>query len=304
MRNMRRRNIFKAFLFLLPSLILIIVFFITPAIITGWMSFTGLDYRFEWDWVGFGNYVKMVKDSLVPRILLNTVVYTFGTLALFNVTFGLVLALSTSYIEDRAGLFFRAVWLLPRFTPPVVYAVIWFWILDPTDYGLLNTIRQGIGLQTVDWISEYPWGTIIVTNGVIGASMGMVIFAAAIESIPDDYLRASRVDGASWFGQIRYIILPMIRWPLLFVTAYQTLSLLTSYEYILLITKGGPFYASEVWSLYAYDVAFSTYSGTFQFGYGAALATILVIIGVGASVVYWRLFRFHELMETPRIEVG
>jgi len=76
------------------------------------------------------------------------------------------------------------------------------------------------------------------------------------------------------------------------------------YEYILLITKGGPFYASEVWSLYAYDVAFSTYSGTFQFGYGAALATILVIIGVGASVVYWRLFRFHELMETPRIEAG
>jgi inositol-phosphate transport system permease protein len=297
-------NLSKAFLFLLPALLLTAVFFIAPAIMTGGMSLTGLDYRFVWEWVGVENYVRMARDTLVPKILLNTGVYTFGTLALFNVMFGLLLALSTSYIEDRAGLFFRAVWLLPRFTPPVVYAVVWFWILDPTDYGLLNTIRQAIGFQSVDWISSYPWGTIIVTNGIIGASMGMVIFAAAIESIPDDYLRASRVDGASWFGQVRYVILPMIRWPLLFITAYQTLSLLTSYEYILLITRGGPFYASEVWSLYAYDVAFSTYSGTFQFGYGAALATVLVIIGIVASVVYWRGFRFHGLMETPRIEVA
>lgn len=300
---MRRRNISKAFLFLLPALLLTAVFFITPAIMTGGMSLTGLDYRFVWDWVGLDNYVKMARDSVVPKILLNTAVYTFATLALFNVTLGLALALSTSYIQDRVGLLFKALWLLPRFTPPVVYALIWLWILDPTDYGLLNSIRQGIGLQGVDWISKYPWATIIVTNGVIGASMGMVIFAAAIESIPDDYLRASRVDGASWFGQVRFVILPMIRWPILFITAYQTLSLLTSYEYILLITRGGPFYASEVWSLYAYDVAFSTYSGTFQFGYGAALATVLVIIGIGASVVYWRVFRFHELMEPPRIEV-
>lgn len=303
MANMKIRTISKAYLFLLPALLLTIVFFITPAIMTGSMSFTGLDYRFEWEWVGFENYTKMLRDSLIPKILLNTGVYTFATLILFNVTFALILALATNTIDDKAGLFFKALWLLPRFTPPVVYAVIWFWILDPTGYGLLNTVREGIGLQTVDWVSQYPWGTIIVTNGIIGASMGMVIFAAAIESIPEDYLMASRVDGASWFGQIRYVILPMIRWPILFITAYQTLSLLTSYEYILLITRGGPFYASEVWALYSYDVAFSTYSGTFQFGYGAALATILVVIGIITSVVYWRIFRFRELMVTPQIEV-
>lgn len=277
-------------------------FFVIPVIVTAIMGFTSLDYRFKWDFIGFGNYIRMTKDFLIPKILVNTLVYTFGTLGIFNVTFGLILALLTTSIGERAGLFFRALWLLPRFTPPVVYAAIWLWILSPTKNGLLNGLRDLLGFPPVAWISENPWGVIIVTNGIIGASMGMVVFASAIKSIPRDYLWAARVDGASWFQEVRHIILPLIRWPLMFITAYQTLSLLTSYEYILLITQGGPFHASEVWSLYAYNVAFSSYSGTFAFGYGAALATVLVIIGTIASIVYWKVFRFRKMMTPPKIE--
>lgn len=288
---------------LLPGILMAVIFFVLPALLTVLMGFTGMDYRFRWDFVGLRNYYKMIHDFLIPRILLNTGVYVLGTLAIFNVTFGLILAILTTSVEKRTGLFFRTLWLLPRFTPPVVYATIWFWILDPTGYGLLNSARQMLGLQTVDWIAAHPWGVIIVSNGFIGASMGMVVFASAIESIPRDYRWAAKVDGASWFQEIRYVVVPMIRWPLLFITAYQTLSLLTSYEYILLITKGEPFYRSEVWSLYTYDVAFSAYSGTYEFGYGAALATVLVIIGVVASLVYWKVFKFQRMIKEPVIEV-
>lgn len=296
------RSYFQVAFFLSPGLLLTIGFFVIPVIVTAIMGFTSLDYRFKWDFIGFGNYIRMTKDFLIPKILVNTLVYTFGTLGIFNVTFGLILALLTTSIGERAGLFFRALWLLPRFTPPVVYAAIWLWILSPTKNGLLNGLRDLLGFPPVAWISENPWGVIIVTNGIIGASMGMVVFASAIKSIPRDYLWAARVDGASWFQEVRHIILPLIRWPLMFITAYQTLSLLTSYEYILLITQGGPFHASEVWSLYAYNVAFSSYSGTFAFGYGAALATVLVIIGTIASIVYWKVFRFRKMMTPPKIE--
>jgi inositol-phosphate transport system permease protein len=132
----------------------------------------------------------------------------------------------------------------------------------------------------------------------------MIIFTAALKSIPEDYIRAASVDGASTLQIIRHVEMPMIKWPIMFVTAYQTLSLLTSYEYILLVTDGGPgLFTTEVWALYSYHLAFVQYGGIVKFGYGAALATILVIIGIIMSIVYWKIFRFKELMLEPKIEV-
>jgi len=311
---MKRTALFKIYLFFLPAILIIFTFFFIPAVITTVMGFTDMDFQFKWNFIGFGNYVKMFKDFLIwpvwsdgqivrPNVIVNTIVYVFLTLLLFNTTFGLILAILTTSIERRAGTFFRSVWLLPRFTPPVVYGIIWLALLQPSKRGIFNAIRGFVGLKPLDWISAYPWAVIIVTGGFIGASMGMVIFAAAIDSIPDDLRRAARVDGAGWFQEIRYVVLPLIRWPLLFITAYQTLSLLTSYEIILVITNGGPFFASTVWSLYTYKLAFDTYSGTYAYGYGASLATILVIIGIIASIIYWRIFKFREMMAEPKIEV-
>ncbi|GAG31268.1 unnamed protein product, partial [marine sediment metagenome] len=95
------------------------------------MGFTNMDYRFQWNFVGLYNYFKMLIDPLVSKIILTTFVYTFGTLLIFNVTFGLILAILTTSIREKNGIFFRTIWLLPRFTPPVVYGVIWLWILSP-----------------------------------------------------------------------------------------------------------------------------------------------------------------------------
>jgi inositol-phosphate transport system permease protein len=86
----------------------------------------------------------------------------------------------------------------------------------------------------------------------------------------------------------------------MFVTTYQTLSLLASFEAILLLTNGGPFYATEVWTLYAYHHAF-TFSA---FGYGCAMTFVLVLIGSVVSLLYWRVFRFTRQLQTPPIENG
>ncbi len=292
-------------LFLLaPSIAITLIFYVAPAVITGAMGLTDMDYRLRWNFVGLRNYVDMLEDFLLPGVFWNTLVYTFATLALFNVGFALLLALATAHVDERAGAFFRALWLLPRFSPPIVYGVIWLWILDPTRMGFLNSLWLAAGgRQPVNWISQYPMPVIVVINGVIGASFGMVIFYSAIRSIPRDYLWAAHVDGASWLQQVRYVTLPLIRWPLLFVTAYQTLSLLTSYEYILIVTGGGPYFKTTVWALYAYNLAFGGYYAAYKFGYGAALAMILVAVGIVASVVYWRAFRFRRMMAEPRIEV-
>ena len=87
------------------------------------------------------------------------------------------------------------------------------------------------------------------------------------------------------------------------MVTYQTLSLLTSFEYTLLLTDGGPgLYKTEVWALTAYHRALQTYFGNNQWGYGAAWGFILVIIGVALSVIYLRVFRFNELVQEPKID--
>ena len=127
----------------------------------------------------------------------------------------------------------------------------------------------------------------------------MIIFTSAIRSIPEHLFHAARADGAGALATVWHVTLPAIRWPLSFITVYQTLSLLVSFEYIWLITDGGPFYDTTVYALYVYKRAFE--NG--QYGYGAALALVLVLIGIAASLLMWRFFDMKRLLQQPRIEV-
>jgi len=280
-------------------MIVVILFFIIPVILTIILAFTNMDYSFKWNFVGFQNFKDIPSDFIIPRVINNTFIYTFVTLGFFNVGMALLISLLTTSISDKLGSFFRTLWMLPRLTPSVVYGLLWLWIFDPTEYGLMNYLRSFFSLQPQDWLYSSPMLMIILINGFIGASMGMLVFTAAIKAIPEDYFRAARIDGASWFMIVRKITLPLIRWHILFVTAYQTLSLLASFEYILITTDGGPVYRTEVWALYTYHNAFSN----FRFGYGASLSVILVVIGVVSALVYMKFFGFETLMSKPRIEV-
>lgn len=232
----------------------------------------------------------------------NTAIYVAFTLA-FNVGFGLFLALSTFYLPAAQAATFRAIWFLPRILPPVLYVLMWKWFT--WDTGFISTVTGWFGLSSKNWMLDsatHAWVTVILINGFVGASMGMILFSSAIRAIPSSMLYASEVDGANRWQQVRYIILPQLRWPILFTTSYQTLSLLTSFEYILLATDGGPGRSTEVWALAAYHTALSNYGGNLQYGLGAGFALALVFIGILASLFYLRLFNFRTLVSTPRIE--
>ena len=98
-------------LFLLPALLLIVVFFVVPIGITAVISVTGLDYRFHWDFVGLANFFALFQDALIPRVLLNTGVYVFTTLLVFHLGLGLALALLTAALPARPAVILRMIWL-------------------------------------------------------------------------------------------------------------------------------------------------------------------------------------------------
>ncbi len=301
----RLRTSTTALLFLLPAAILVLIFFVAPVIITLWISTTDMSTATfsAPSFIGLDNYRRMLRSAGLTKIVANTVLYVGATLSLFNVGMALVIALLTTHISRRAGALFRAIWLLPRITPSVVYIMIWKYLAADAPFGVFNQILAPLGVVPQNWTLAQPWVMVILVNGFIGASFGMIIFTSAIESIPASYIHASRVDGATALQTIRYVILPLLRWPLLFVLTYQTLSLLTSFEQILLLTDGGPgYFTTETWALHAYHRALSNYFGNVNFGFGAALATVLVLIGIVLAIVYLRVFRFGELVQEPKIE--
>ena len=288
-------------IFLGPACVLLALFFIAPVLIDIGLAFTDMGRNLKVTEFTTENFERMLTgDRRLASVLGVTLIYVLGTLAIFNVTFALILALTTTALPDRAGAFFRAVWLLPRMSPSVVYALLWGWAISPTEHGLVNQVWSGVlGLPPLDILSDAPVVLIIVANGFIGASMGMIIFTSAIRAIPEHLFFAARADGAGALAIIRHITLPAIRWPLSFITVYQTLSLLVSFEYIWLITDGGPFFDTTVYALYVYQRAF----GSGQYAYGAALALGLVVVGIAAALLMWRFMDMRSLLQRPRIEV-
>jgi inositol-phosphate transport system permease protein len=255
-----------------------------------------------WGWT-MKNFRRMVSIPSTSRSLLNTIIYVACTLTLFNIGFAMVLAITTFYMPERTAGFFRGLWLLPRISPPVLYVLLWKWLA--WDTGFLSMFLAPFGIPSHNWLLDSgvnAWIFVVLINGFVGASMGMLIFSSALQAIPKSLFYASNVDGANRRQQIWHIILPQLRWPILFVTCYQTLSLLTSFDLILLSTNGGPGGSTEVWALATYHTALNNYAGNLEYGYGTAMALVLVVVGVVLSLVYLRLFNYRALVSKPVIE--
>lgn len=297
----RHRGKIDRLLFLGPATLLLLLCFVAPVLVDVGLAFTDMGRNLQVTKFTTENVQRMLTgDRRLISVMGTTLVYVVCTLAFFNIGYGLLLALTTTALPERTGAFFRAVWLLPRMSPSVVYALLWGWVVAPTDYGLLNQMVGALGMGPLDLKSSAPMVIIVLANGFIGASFGMIIFTSAIRSIPEHLFYAARADGAGTLAIVRHVTLPQIRWQLSFVTLYQALALLVSFEYIWLITNGGPFYDTTVYALYVYKRAFE--NG--QYAYGAALALGLVVIGAAVAMLLWRFFDMKALLQKPRIEVS
>ncbi len=313
-------------LFLAPMLTMIFLSWIAPVILTVYLGFTDLSIKnflaFIRDFftpevhITINNFRKIFlgEDPYISEVLKITVLYVVSVLSI-NAFYALFLSISIAYFikNEILSMFLRVSWLIPRIMPGIIYALLWNWFIDP-DYGLLNRMLMMVGVPESmlpsSWLLDKPFSQLlmIIVNGYVGASFGMIVYTAAIKSIPPDLINAALVDGASDFQVAKNIIIPLLKWPMLFVISWQTLSLLASYEYILMIwgSGGGGGYAGiakaagvMVWSLYSYSKAFSEYA----YGYASAISLVLVVVGIVLIYIYFKIFGFKKLMAPSRIEV-
>lgn len=302
----------NALIFLGPACLFLLALLVIPIFVDLFVAFTDMSQSLRVDEVTTEQFRKIATPSdeawlgfelrsSFYRALSLTAIYVFFTLTIFNVGFALVLALTTTALPDWLGGLYRAIWLLPRMSPSVVYGLLWLWTVDPTERGLLNQVLMFFGAAPVNMKLDAPMMLIVMANGFIGASIGMLILTSAIRSIPEHLFHAARADGAGPMSIVRHIVLPALRWPLSYITVFQSLALLVSFEYIFLIM--GPARSTMTMSMLAYTKTLAPSIGSGQYAYGAAITLILIVIGMVTALVLWRLSDMKSLLARPRIEV-
>lgn len=276
--------------FLAPALIFIGVFLLFPFVWVFIISFTNRALTgpaaASPSFVGLENYLRLFNLSrwMHPgefgNALRNTLLFVVGSAILGQVPLGLGMALVLHRCRRalREVVFTLAIvaWILPG----VTVAFTWIAFLD-RDFGTFNAILTGLGLGAVDWYFSYPLLAIILFNIWRGTAFSMLLFQAALGSIPPSYWETSEVVGANSWQRFRDVTFPLIRphvlTALILVTLW-TFNVFTPY----LITGGGPLFRSETVSMYTYRVAFRF----LEFGRGATAAVIIMVINLILAVGY------------------
>lgn len=272
----------KAWLFVIPSIILVTVFVFYPmiqAFITSLQSGMGNNLSF----VGIDNYKRLLTDSTFKKALFNTVLYL-----IIQVPIMIILALVISAILNdkklKARGFFRTAIFLPCVTSLVAYSII-FKSLFATD-GFVNAFLININVisQPIAWITHPIWARVLIIIAITWRWTGynMVFYLAGMQSIDDSIYEAAEIDGASAFMRFKSITLPLLKPIILFTTINSTIGTLQLFDETVNITNGGPANATITISQYIYNLLFK-YSP--NFGYAAAISYVIVLIIVILSFI-------------------
>ncbi|HWQ12229.1 MAG TPA: sugar ABC transporter permease [Roseiflexaceae bacterium] len=274
-----------AWIFILPSLIGLLVFFLVPAVRGLWISFTDWDLLGEAKFVGVENYQELLTDSQFWQAMWVTLYYV-----LLNIPLQTALAVVLAVLMDRLtqSLFVRGVLLFPWLIPNVVVGLLWLWLLDP-QLGLMNQILGVFGITRQPFFGSVEQAMPSVAGVNIWRHVGYtaILIFAGLQTIPKDVYEAGAIDGATETRMFWSITIPLLRPVLVFVGVTTIIGSFQIFDTIAITTKGGPVGATRVIYWYIYEYAFNR----FQMGYATAAAVMLFLILITITIVQLRFFR-------------
>jgi multiple sugar transport system permease protein len=271
--RVRLKYALTVLVFLLPSLVPLLAFVIGPMISAGWTSLHSWNLIGPMEWVGLDNYAQLLGDPGTREAFLHTVYYIVGYLPLVYVG-GLALALAlNSRIRGRA--LFRGIYFLPVITSWVVVALVWRWLLSPSN-GVVNTVLSWVGIEGPGWWADPAWAmpSIILASAWKDLGFVMVILLAGLQTINPDLYEASELDGAGWWRRLRSITLPLLSPSTFFVIVLSLINGFQVFDQVYVMTGGGPNDASRVVVQQVYDLTFR-YG---QAGMASALSWLLFAV--------------------------
>jgi multiple sugar transport system permease protein len=284
-----------AWAFATPALLIITVFFFIPVLAALIVSLTDFDLYALADirnlrFVGLGNYRHLLHAPDFWRAVANT-----GYFVAVGVPLSLAASLASALLVNSRlaylAAFFRTAFFAPVVTTLVAVAVVWRYLLH-TRYGLLNYALAHIGIHPIDWLGDPHWALPAIILFAVWKNFGynMVIFLAALQSIPADLYEAARLDGASLWQEFRRITLPMLRPTLLLVSILTVAGYFQLFAEPYVMTQGGPLQSTVSVLYFMYEEGFKWWN----LGSASAVAFLLFLMILAVTALQLRLARDAE----------
>ena len=279
-----RRNLW-IYIVLIPPFAMFTIFTLIPIARSLLLSFQTWTLK-QTTWSGLTNFRQLVSDPVFFKALKNTFLYT---LAVVPISTAIALSLSAFIfrLPSAAQTFFKSAFYLPAVVAAVVVVLVWRWIYNPNEYGLLNYLLSLAGKEPVLWLqkSRSALPALTATSLVGGGGGAVVLLLSAMGGIPITLYECARLDGSNRRQEFWYITLPLLKPSILYLTVMGTIGSFQVFTGILLLTQGGPNYATTTTVFQIYKTAFQH----FEFGYASAQAVVLFLIIMAFSFFLFRI---------------
>lgn len=294
--SIKQREAITGYLFILPAILGFILWYVGPMLYSLFISFH------KWDaltpppgeWIGLGNYRRMLDDDLFTQSLKVTFRYVAFSVPLLQISAFAVAMLLNLNVRGQAV--FRTIYYLPTIAPIVASTVLWMWIFN-SDFGLLNDLMRELGFKKVLWLQQPEWAIwVIILLSTWGFGATMVVYLAGLQNVPQELYEAAALDGARFRHRLWDITIPMMSPVILFNTLLGIVFAFQTFVPFFLLGNrvGSPANSTLVYSLHMFRSGFIN----FRMGYAAALGWVLFVIVVVISLIVFRLAKGRVYYES------
>jgi multiple sugar transport system permease protein len=240
-----------AFLFCLPLLVIIFGLVVYPFFYSLYLAMLN---KGETHFVGLANFLFLFKRDTFWMVVYQSCMFAL-TAVCFKALIGFICAHLIHGLPARGQRIWRGLALIPWVIPPALSTLGWWWLFDPT-YSAINWLLVNFGAQQVPWLSDVFWArfSVILVNIWYGAPFFLIMYLAALKSIPEELYDAAKVDGASAWQRLVYVTLPMMRSIIAITMLFSTIVTFANFDIVRVLTQGGPRNATHLFATYAFKV--------------------------------------------------
>ncbi|OXM17607.1 carbohydrate ABC transporter permease [Paenibacillus herberti] len=281
--NWNRKQGLTGYLFILPNMIGVILFFIIPALFSLGMMFTNYKYTSpDIKFTGLDNLTRLFKDPIFYQSLENTAIFLAAVPISIALAFFVALALNQNvYLKSML----RTMYFLPYITSGVAVSFVWMLLFQPSQ-GIINNVLRSIGIANPPgWLSTTDTSMFAIDIIWIWFLLGynMIIYLAALQEVPQEMLEAARIDGASRWRTVVSVIFPLVSPSTFLLLITGLISSMKTFGMIQAVTQGGPGNSTTILSMYVYQNAFRYY----EMGYASAISWVLFAIIFIITMIQW-----------------
>jgi multiple sugar transport system permease protein len=240
-----------AFLMTLPLILLIGALVIYPALYAVHLATLN---KAMTKFVGFGNFEFLFRRETFWLVVKQSCIFAI-TAVIFKALIGFIVAHFAHNIPTKKQRKWRGMLLVPWVIPPAMSTLAWLWLFDPS-YSAFNYTLSFFGIGPIPWTGDALWArfSVILVNVWYGAPFFMIMYLAALKSVPDQLYEAAAIDGANWWQRIWYVTLPMMRNIIAITTLFSLIVTFANFDIVRILTSGGPLDHTHIFATWAFRV--------------------------------------------------